>query len=187
MTETGARMLRLMDRATTLWRFPIIGGAKGRLIRRLIARHRPRAAVEIGSLFGYSAILIAGSLPPGGRLTCIEADAFLAWLVAWNVDAAGLGRRVRVVTGDARRVLARLRGRFDFVLIDAAKEQYLDYLRRVEPKLRPGAVVVADNTKIFRQTVRPYLRYVRESGRYESREYDVGPDAMEVSVLRSGR
>ncbi len=187
MTKTGARMLRLMDRATAHWHFPVIGREKGRLIRRLLARHRPRTAVEIGSLFGYSAILIAGSLPPGGRLTCLEADAYLARLVALNVAEAGLGRRVRVLTGDARRMIPQLRGRFDFVLIDAVKDQYRDYLRALEPRLRPGAVVVADNTKIFRSAVRPYLAHVRRSGRYASREHDFGFDAMEVSVLRGTR
>ena len=69
------------------------------------------------------------------------------------------------------------------MLIDAAKEQYLAYLRKVEPRLAPGAVVVADNTKIFRREVTPYLDHVRGSGRYQSREYDLGADAMEVSVL----
>jgi predicted O-methyltransferase YrrM len=185
MNRTAEVMLRLMDRATTHWHFPVIGRAKGRLLRRLIARHRPRAAVEIGSLVGYSAILIAGSLPAGGRLTCVEANPYLAEFVGMNVAEAGLARRVRIVTGDARRVIPRLRGPFDFVLIDAAKTQYLDYLRRLEPKLRPGAVVVADNTKIFRAAVQPYLAHVRRSGRYQSREHDFGRDAMEVSILAS--
>jgi predicted O-methyltransferase YrrM len=179
----AATMLRLLDRATSRWAFPVLGPAKGRLVRRLVARRRPRRALEIGSLFGYSAILIADALPPGGRLICLEAGEFLADMVRWNVRAAGLDRRVRVLTGDARRLLPRLRERFDFVLIDAAKEQYLAYLRKVEPRLTPGAVVVADNTKIFRREVAPYLTHVRGSGRYESREYDLGADAMEVSVL----
>jgi predicted O-methyltransferase YrrM len=183
LTARAAAMLRLLDRATTRWAFPVLGPAKGRLVRRLVERRRPRRALEIGSLFGYSAILIADALPPGGRLTCLEAGGFLADMVRWNVKAAGLDRRVRVLTGDARRLIPRLRERFDFVLIDAAKEQYLTYLRRVEPKLSPGAVVVADNTKIFRREVGSYLDHVRRSGRYRSREYDLGADAMEVSVL----
>jgi len=177
-------MLRLMDRATTRWHFPVIGRAKGRLIRRLLGRHRPSRALEIGSLFGYSAILIAGHLPRGGRLTCVEANGYLARFVAGNVREAGLARRVSVVVGDARNVIPRLRGQFDFVLIDAAKEQYLDYITALEPKLRPGAVVVADNTKIFRRTVRGYLAHVRRGDRYASREYDFGFDAMEVSIAR---
>ena len=123
-------------------------------------------------------------MAPGGRLVCIEAHPFLATLVEANIEEAGLARRVRVVTGDALRVLPLLPGRFDFVLIDAAKEDYLDYLRQLEPKLSPGAVVVADNTGIFRRDVSPYLDYVRSTaGRYKSREYEFGDDAMEVSIL----
>ncbi|HXH81582.1 MAG TPA: class I SAM-dependent methyltransferase [Candidatus Tectomicrobia bacterium] len=183
MTRRAQRMLAQMDRATRLWHIPIIGRAKGRVVRRLIERHRPTRALEIGSLLGYSAILIASSLPPGGRLTCIEANDFLAMLTRANVEAAGLARRVRVVAGDAVRAIPLLPGRVDFVLIDARKEDYLDYLRAVEPKLVPGAVVVADNTGIFRRDVRPYLDHVRTSGRYRSREVQVDGDAMEISVL----
>jgi predicted O-methyltransferase YrrM len=178
-------MLAVMDRATTLWTIPNVGRAKGRVIRRLIDRHRPTRAVEIGSLLGYSAILIAGALPPAGRLLCIEANDYLAKFVKSNVDAAGLGRKVRVVVGDALRAIPLLPGRFDFVLIDARKEDYLDYLRQLEPKLVPGAVVVADNTCVFRKDVTPYLQYVRDpSSPWQSREYDFGDDTMEVSVRK---
>jgi predicted O-methyltransferase YrrM len=183
MTKKAKRMLGMMDRATSLWHIPIIGRAKASLVRRLIDRYRPGSALELGSLVGYSAIVIAGSLPPRGRLTCIEQNAFLARLVKANAEEAGLGKRVKVIVGDALRVIPLLPGRFDLVLIDAAKDEYLDYLRQLEPKLKPGAVVVADNTGVARKEVTPYLEYVRNSaGRYRSRQYDFGDDAMEVSV-----
>ncbi len=183
MNKTPKRMLQVMDNALKWWRLPAIGRDKGRVIRRLIERHRSRRALEIGSLFGYSAILIGASLPPGGRLTCIEASEFLAGVVRRNADAAGVGKRVSVTAGDALRVIPLLRGRFDFALIDAAKEDYLQYLSSLEPKLVRGAVVVADNTGIYRRQVEPYLDYVRASRRYQSREYDFGWDRMEVSIL----
>jgi len=172
-----------MDRATSLWHIPVIGRAKGRLLERLIARHRPERAVEIGSLVGYSAILIAAALPPRGRLTCIEASPYLAKLVRDNVEEAGVGRKVRIVEEDALRAIPLLPGRFDFVLIDALKEDYLEYLRQLEPKLARGAVVVADNTGVFRKDVKPYLDHVRNDPRYASRARTVGDDAMEVSVF----
>jgi predicted O-methyltransferase YrrM len=184
VTKQARRMLALMDRATIHWHIPPVGRAKGRLLRRLLDRHRPTRAIELGSLLGYSAILIAGSLPPRGRLTCIEANPFLASLVRANVAEAGLDRRVRVVVSDALRAIPLLPGRFDFAFIDAEKADYLDYLRQLEPKLVPGAVVVADNTGIARREVAPYLEYVRTGGRYDSRSYDFDDDAMEVSVLR---
>jgi predicted O-methyltransferase YrrM len=185
VTKKARQMLAAMDRATRLWHIPVIGREKGRVIRRLIDRHRPTSAVEIGSLLGYSAILLAAALPPRGRLTCIEMNGYLAKFVKSNVAAAGLGARVKVVVGDALRAIPLLPGRFDLVLIDAVKEDYLDYLRQLEPRLRPGAVVIADNTGVFRRDVTPYLEHVRDpAGRYESREYDFGDDAMEVSLLR---
>jgi len=178
-------MLALMDRATTLWHIPVVGRAKGRILRRLIERHKSKRGIELGSLLGYSAILIAGAMPPKGRLLCVEVNGFLAWIARANANEAGLGKKVKVLTGDALRVIPMLPGRFDFAFIDAAKEDYLDYLRQLEPKLMRGAVVVADNTgPSFRRDVKPYLDYVRDpAGRYTSRGYDVGDDAMEVSVL----
>ncbi|HAM59100.1 MAG: hypothetical protein A2X51_05095 [Candidatus Rokubacteria bacterium GWC2_70_24] len=184
MTKAALRMLRLMDRAVSAWHIPVIGKEKGRVLRRLLARYEPRRGVEVGTLFGYSAILVGGSLPRGGRLTCVEQNAYLAKFAARNIEEAGLGGRVKVVVGDALRVLPMLRGPVDFLLIDARKEDYLDYLRAVELRLRKGALVVADNTGVFRREVKGYLAHVRGNGRYESREYDFGTDCMEVSVVR---
>jgi len=183
--KKAKRMLALMDRATTLWHIPVVGRTKGRIIRRVIERHECVRGIELGALLGYSAILIASAMPPRGRLLCVEINDFLAWMVQANANEAGVGRKVKVVTGDALRVIPMLPGRFDFAFIDAAKEDYLDYLRQLEPKLVPGAVVIADNTgPSFRREVRPYLDYVRDPmGRYTSRAYDVDDDSMEVSVL----
>lgn len=185
MTKTAQRMLGMMDRATLLWQVPVIGRDKGRMIRKLIDKHRCTRAMEIGSLLGYSAILIASALPPRGRLTCLEANGYLAKFVKSNLERAGLGKKAKVVVGDAVRVIPLLPGRFDFVLIDAVKEDYLQYLRQLEPKLVAGAVVVADNTGVFRREVASYLEHVRNpAGRYTTQEYDFGDDAMEVSVVR---
>lgn len=184
MSKTATRMLRLMDRAVTEWHIPVIGKAKGRVLRRLLAKHQPTRGIEVGSLFGYSAILIGAALPRTGRLTCIEQNPYLAKFAESNLEHAGLGKRVRVVVGDALRVLPMLRGPVDLLLIDARKEDYLDYLRAVEPRLVKGALVVADNTGVFRREVKPYLAHVRAGGRYDSVEVDVGADCMEVSVFK---
>jgi predicted O-methyltransferase YrrM len=186
VTKKAQRMLSVMDRATNLWHIPNVGRAKGRVIRRLIDRHRPTRGLEIGSLLGYSAILIAGALPAGGRLVCIESNDYLAKFVKANVAEAGLASRVKVVVGDALRAIPLLPGRFDLVFIDARKEDYLDYLRQLESRLTADALVIADNTGVFRKDVAPYLEYVRDpAGPWESREYDFGDDCMEVSVRRS--
>ena len=184
MNKHAGKMLRLMDRAVTEWHIPVVGREKGRVIKRLVAKHAPTRGIEVGSLFGYSAILIAGNMPRGGRLTCIENNPYLAKFCRSNAEHAGLEGRVKVVVGDALRVLPFLRGPVDFMLLDARKEDYLDYLKAVEPRLLKGALIVADNTGIYRRDVKPYLEHVRAGGRYESSEYDLGSDCMEVSVFR---
>src|SRR5262249_33124676 len=181
VTKKARRMLALMDRATTVWTIPIVGRDKGRVIRRLLDRHRPTRGIELGSLLGYSAILIAGSMPPQGRLTCVEANPFLAWMVRANVAEAGLAQRVEVVACDAPPLLP---GPSACASTAAKKEDHPPSLRQLEPKLIPGAVVIADNTGIARREVAPYLEHVRTSGRYDSRAYDFKDDAMEVSVFR---
>jgi caffeoyl-CoA O-methyltransferase len=183
MTKRAQKMLRLMDRAVVEWHFPVIGKEKGRVIKRLLAKHAPTRGIEVGSLIGYSAILIAGNMPRGGRLTCIENNAYMAKFCQSNAEHAGLKGRVKVVVGDALRVLPFLRGPVDFMLLDAKKEDYLDYLKAVEPRLVKGALIIADNTGVFRRDVKLYLSRVRGGAPYTSREYDFGFDCMEVSVF----
>ena len=100
MNKRAGKMLRLMDRAVTEWHIPVVGREKGRVIKRLLAKHAPTRGIEIGSLFGYSAILIAGNMPRGGRLTCIENNPYLAKFCRSNAEHAGLKGRVKVVVGD---------------------------------------------------------------------------------------
>ena len=184
LTKRAQKMLRLMDRAVNEWHFPVIGKEKGRVIKRLLARHAPTRGIEVGSLIGYSAILIAGNMPRGGRLTCIENNAYMAKFCESNADHAGLKGRVKVVVGDALRVLPFLRGPVDLMLLDAEKEDYLDYLKAAEPRFVKGALIIADNTGIYRRDVKPYLSHVRGGPPYTSREYDFGFDCMEVSVFK---
>lgn len=63
------------------------------------------------------------------------------------------------------------------------KEEYLDYLKLIEDRLTPGAVIVADNAKIFANAMADYLSYVRNSSRYQSQFIDCGEDGLEVSIL----
>src|ERR1700675_5016026 len=174
MTKRAQKMLRLMDRSVVEWHIPVIGKEKGRVIKRLLAKYGPTRGIEGGSLFGCSAILIAGNMPRGGRLMCIENNPYLAKFCESNAGHSGLKGRVKVVVGDALRVLPFLRGPVDFMLLDAKKEDYLDYLKPVEPRLVKGALITADNTGVFRRDVNPYLSHGRGGAPYTSREYDFG-------------
>jgi predicted O-methyltransferase YrrM len=163
---------------------PIIGRLKGRVLSSEVEKHRPKRVLEVGTCVGYSTILMAKGLPPGGKIICCEISPEFAREARRNLKEAGLASRVTVKTGDAKKLIPKLSGKFDMVFLDAVKEDYLLYLRLVEKKLAPGAVVAADNVTKFRRQVQDYLDYVRAGGGYKSKIHDFGFDAVEVSVRK---
>jgi predicted O-methyltransferase YrrM len=158
------------------------------LLRILVQSTGAERGVEVGSATGYGAIQMGvGFERTGGRLITIDIDAEMARQCRENVKKAGLEKTVTVVEGDALKVLPTLEGEFDFVFIDAAKRDYLKYLKAIEPQLKRGAVVVADNVIRFAGDMRDYLDYVQAGGNYEtvtvqaSKEKD---DGMAISYKR---
>ncbi|HME18116.1 MAG TPA: class I SAM-dependent methyltransferase [Nitrososphaerales archaeon] len=185
----ASEVLATIERAAPREGLPIIGPKKGAILDGVIRQHRPSTAVEVGTLVGYSAIRIARLLPQGGTLTCVELDPDMATIARANLRKAGLSERVEVMAGDAKEVLRKLQGPVDFVLVDAKKDEYMDYIRAFEPLLRAGSVVVADNVRVFADQVAEYLDYVRNSGKYSSSNIEAPlnsdgsvTDAMEISV-----
>lgn len=162
---------------------PIVGPVKGKVLAKEIQKKKPKRILEIGALVGYSAILMGSHLPESGKIISVEINPELAKIARENLKRAGLADKIEVVVGDALEVLPTLAGPFDFVFIDAAKKEYLDYLKLVEEKLSPDAVVVADNAKVFAEAMADYLHYVRNSVKYKSQFIDCGQDGLEISTL----
>ncbi len=163
--------------------WPIIGPEKGALLVELVREHKPKRILELGALVGYSSTLMAAQLDPGAKIVSIEIDHLNAELARETQQRAGVADRCDVIEGPALKMIPALDGPWDMLFIDAAKEQYLAYLKAAEPFLAPGAVVVADNVKIFVDEIAPYLDYVRHSPSYRSAYHDFGDDGMEVSTL----
>jgi predicted O-methyltransferase YrrM len=164
--------------------WPIVGREKGRVLIDVCHEHNPRRVLELGALVGYSSTMIAANLDETGKVVSIEISPENAELCRANQIRAGMADRCEVIVGDALEVIPTLEGAFDMLFIDAVKEDYLRYLQLVEPKLTANAVVVADNVLRFADAVRPYLDYVRNSGKYDSTYHEFGDDAVEVSIRR---
>lgn len=156
------------------------------LLRILIQAARARRGIEVGVFAGYGAIHMGVAFErTGGRLYSIEIDPARAELSRANIVRAGLEGTVTVLCGDALEIIPKLRGRFDFLFLDAAKLDYLRYLKAAEPKLKPGALVIADNVIVHAAQMRDFLRYVRTSPSYETvtvRASLEKGDGMTVSV-----
>lgn len=161
---------------------PIIGPSRGRVLIEAVRRYRPGRILEVGTLVGYSTILMGRELGEGSEIVTLEYDRDEAEEARANIARAELAARVEVLVGDALEIIPTLEGSFDMVFLDAAKHQYIDYLRLVEDKLRSGGVVVADNVGFMSRSMRGYLDHVRNSGRYESTFHRSGLDGIEISV-----
>jgi caffeoyl-CoA O-methyltransferase len=128
---------------------PSIGPVKGKILAEVVRKLKPRKILEVGSLYGYSAILITKNSPANAEITTVEKNPEHARVTEQNVERAQLENQIKVIKGDAMEMLPKLPGPFDLVFLDAEKTQYLDYLKALEDKLHQGSVVVADNVGVF--------------------------------------
>jgi predicted O-methyltransferase YrrM len=138
--------------------------------------------LEVGTLVGYSSILIASHLPAEGKVMTIEINPDSAKKAQENIRRVGLDNRIKVLVGNALQVIPGIEADFDMVFIDAEKKEYRDYLRLSEPKLKKNGIVFADNAKIFADQMAEFLDYLRNSGKYSSRFIDVGFDGVEIAT-----
>jgi caffeoyl-CoA O-methyltransferase len=140
-----------------------------RLLRILVESSRARNGLEIGTANGYGAMVTGlGFERNRGHLTSIEIDAEMVATARANVKKMGLQETVTVVKGPALKLIPKLPGPFDFVFIDAWKDEYLAYLRAVEPKLKRRAIIVADNVIRFADEMREFLDAVGSDAKYQS-------------------
>jgi predicted O-methyltransferase YrrM len=175
-------VLREIERLSEKRYLPVIGPVKGRHLVDAVKRFNVENVLEVGTLIGYSAILIALNLPPSGRVVTIEMNPESAKVAEENIRRSGLADRIEVHVGNALIVIPRIKASFDMVFLDAAKDEYLKYLKLSEDKLKNGGVVFADNVKMSAPEMRDYLDYVRDSGRYKSRYVSVAFDGVEIST-----
>jgi caffeoyl-CoA O-methyltransferase len=124
----------------------IAGPVLGRLLRFLVAITAPRLVLEIGTFSGYSAMAMAGGLPPDGRIVTCELSPERAEFARGYFDRSPWGDRIDVRVGPALDTVDGLDGPFDLVFIDADKDGYRGYYEAVVPKLSPRGVIAVDNT-----------------------------------------
>jgi predicted O-methyltransferase YrrM len=185
---------------------PSIGPIKGKIIEDVIEEYKPKKALEIGTLHGYSAILITNTILGGEYdnenfnsersstepiLISVEKDQKIANIARKNIEKARLSEKIQVINGDALEIIPRLKSDFNMIFLDATKSEYLKYLQLIEKYnlLTKRAVVVADNVLIYENEMKDYLDYVRNSGKYISRTTETSleftknvKDALEVSI-----
>lgn len=156
----------------------------GRLLYTLVRGASAGTTVEFGTSYGISTIYLAAAVRDRGegRVITTELNTAKAERARQYIDDAGLSDLVDLRVGDALETLEGLERDVSFVFLDGWKNVYLPVLHLLEPALRPGALVAADDLDLFPAVLKPYLDYVRDpANRYVSVMLPVG-DAMELSV-----
>ncbi len=159
--------------AETARRFPgdaglQIGPEQGTFMTMLSRLVAPRQAVEVGTFTGYSSICLARGLAEGGRLTCCDISEEWTSLAREYWQKAGLADRIELRLGPALGSLRALpAGEYlDLAFIDADKTGYVSYWEEIVPRLRPGGLLLVDNTflhgRIFHADPDRNARGVRE-------------------------
>lgn len=134
----------------------------GRLLTFFARLVGAQTIVEFGTLAGYSAVCLARGMKPGGTLTTFEKNPQTAAIAQEHLEMAGLADRVKIVVGEALHNLSSISKTSDLVFIDADKVNYPNYLSWALENVRPGGLILGDNTlawgDIAKETVDPTVQ-----------------------------
>jgi predicted O-methyltransferase YrrM len=125
---------------------PIVGPAVGSLLLTLASCVGARRVFELGSAIGYSTAWFASAVGPQGSVIYTDGDRAKANEARKFLEELGLSSRVDLRVGDAVSELVRSDGVFDVIFCDIDKEGYPAALEAAAPRVRPGGLLIADNT-----------------------------------------
>lgn len=128
-----------------------VSAYEGKLLQFFIRLLGIEKIVEIGTLYGYSALWMARGLSDCGKIHCIEREEINYKKAEEFLNQSEVRSKIQLYNGEAIELLRTLEpyGPFDMVFIDANKSGYLDYLNWAEENVRIGGLIVGDNTFLF--------------------------------------
>ena len=124
---------------------PIIEPEIAQFLRFLLKLHRPKEILEVGTAIGYSAITMAETLKDNFQITSLEKDPDMIEEAILNIEKAGFKDQIKIIEGDALETFPHLSKHYDFIFLDAAKGQYIEFMNYSLKLLEPGGIIVSDN------------------------------------------
>ena len=124
---------------------PIIRKEMGNLLKVLLKLKQPKSILEVGTAVGYSSILMSENMPENCHITTIENYDKRIPVAKNNFIRAGVIDKITLIEGDAADVLKTLDGPYDFIFMDAAKGQYINYFPDIMRILKKGGLLISDN------------------------------------------
>ncbi|MGH3407175.1 MAG: O-methyltransferase [Streptosporangiaceae bacterium] len=179
--------------AETARRFPgpsgmQIGPDQGALMTLLTRLTGVRSAVEVGTFTGYSAICIARGLAEGGKLTCCDVSEDWTALAREYWQRAGLADRIELRLGPALDTLRALPAgpHLDLAFIDADKSGYVGYWDEIVPRIRPGGIILVDNTLQGGEVADPAVTDAQVTGMRAFNDHTAADPRVDLVLLPVG-
>ncbi|WP_410569605.1 O-methyltransferase [Amycolatopsis sp. cmx-4-61] len=124
------------------------------LIAKLVA---PKTVIDVGTFTGLSSLAFARGLAPGGKVITCDVTEDWVGIARKHWELAGVADRIEFKLGPGRKTLPGLvgEGEADLVFIDADKTSYPYYVDAVAPMLRPGGLLILDNTLLHGTVAAP--------------------------------
>ena len=162
----------------------LTGRLEGRALKILAQLSGARRVLEIGTFTGYSALSMAEGMPDEGQVITCEIDKAHAAMAQRYFDQSPHGRKISLRLGPALETLAGLEGGFDMAFIDADKENYPRYYEKTVELVRPGGLILVDNTLWSGLVLKPHDR---ESLAIDAVNKRIAADARVENVLLTVR
>lgn len=141
----NAPYLNELERYAKKTNVPIIRTPMQSLLKFLLAMKEPKEILEVGTAIGFSALLMSEYGPKDCHITTIEKYEKRIPLARENFKKAGREEAITLLEGDATEILQTLEGTYDFIFMDAAKGQYINFLPDILRLLKEGGLLVSDN------------------------------------------
>lgn len=141
--------LARLDRDTHVYHLRprmVSGHLQGRILKMICRMVQPHRVLELGTFTGYSALCFAEGMAADGEVHTLEIDDEVEDFAREHFDQSAYGHKVKMFIGDALETIKTLTDTYDLVFIDANKRDYLRYYEAVLPLVRPGGIILADNT-----------------------------------------
>ena len=145
LEKTNSPLLTQMEDFAKENNVPIIRKEMEGYLRTMVAIKQPKRILEIGCAIGYSAILMSEYMPKDCTITTIENYDKRIPVAKNNFIRAGVIDKITLIEGDAADVLKTLDGPYDFIFMDAAKGQYINYFPDIMRILKKGGLLISDN------------------------------------------
>lgn len=141
----NSEILEIVEKEALETFVPIIRKEMQSFMKVLLAIQKPLNILEVGTAVGFSALLMSEYAPQECKITTIEKYEKRIPIAKENFRRAGKEEQITLLEGDALEILKGLEGKYDFIFMDAAKAQYINYMPEVLRLLEKGGVLISDN------------------------------------------